>query len=1554
MSSDPPPPQHGSAEPIAAAPAVPISNTAQDTTLSVAPMEQAGPVTGAAGVATFTASASVDAPPSTHAQPDASATAAQAGAPATAAEPATAPAVPAALAIPASGEPATVLPSPVPTPVASVPKPKVKPRKTPIKKSINKLKVDSARNAGVQAQSAPAAESSKMAANRRVMPARLRRVGNLLEGSSLGVELAGLLGDSEAQSSTDQSVALPANARLMITSEHEKYTAKAWEDKEATTSYKSYFDNEDVQRACRERAEIETPDYDSWNEVEFQGRKRTFEPTTDLSVEAYEALQRSSVLREKRQRKLERDRIIKDRTKVADRIDMLKSVESKHFFPIIRARQALQGDTAGPSTASSSALGPAEGSVQTPSAEAVVAGQAFPSELPVPADGSASLAQSPAQAEAQNGDAVIARSESIAANGAIPVEAVEALLNGGSSSHVGEERTATSSASVAAVLPQRNGPSASQPNGSSASLEVPNGITTEAGPSASREAPNGAAPEVDLSTIAAETAAAPTARPKRGRRSKGSNETASSSTSQNPALLAASLSAAAAGTKLSATMSDEAQMMHVSAEQLRKDLMREASEILQKYDAAIAHMSIGLDLVLGEREDGAEATASGAAGGGKAAGSGGGAKASASRPGPRKPRYAESSSEPSDVESSDSPEPAPAAKRQKRGEQAVRGSRHSVSSAKADATMDLDTSVDSIKRKPPAPTTAPAKGARSSARASKGKSRSVADEDPVAIRPPPVRATVSASARQAGIQHDRDLRMAMPLDIPFRTFDNPWADSESESEMKEAPFVRPIASSVLSPNPSICPSSPPVSPTTSAPAAPSPSASAIMPEGRLPMNLAFALHPIPYRPKSSSGSEVTAVTAQEEMYVPSPVQTTFPPSTAADPTLQQPQSQGHDALPQEAQPQDLASVQPTAERGSLPRDQHEATAVSAEGQPPTIPPPEYRPGSLICVDVPPRPAFHTLVCWGCYPFSSAGLPKDATEDEILRDRGLWTEAQWDARIFGDEGREGERTSEERRAMLLYGWLTPDRRRPAAMKKEEPIEDAAPNEIAATAQSQPPADSQSAAAEPEAALANGSAQTRSQQAKVAPQKGHDFAMQYAQRAEYVNSMLRPAVPQPTRKYETVEETHLHKVAPSLYELSQTHIAYTQQMEKWEADVRAAEPGTAPPPRPEWDLVLRDICSMAKPVKLTKGKGKESAALSSSGPAVAQQRAAEQHKEYQSELQNWQHVVDNLPPGAMVPPKPTMSDFARQVGHGISKGGGSKAKGGTKTKGKKQDAKATAAAHAGSTGSGGNARRSSSVSSTSSPRPTRTLRSNASTTSAATAASAAAPADAPAAQEPGASSVTETAAKPSTQPPSLPAAPVGSATVAATEEPAPSAPIETSADTARNAPDSVADADEDTKDVDNSPSKRKRRVPSAFGTRSSSTRIKTLLALGERPPLRELERDEPFDRLMESRLRRWHYLAAVDAGEPSAGSATSAKKCYVPGTPPGSDLGSGRWRMLMQTAREADERWLASCREFDAQKRLEAEGREREEEDDAAEEAAVEEEEEEDDALADSVS
>ncbi|KAE8258608.1 hypothetical protein A4X13_0g1571 [Tilletia indica] len=1256
------------------------------------------------------------------------------------------------------------------------------------KKSVNAAKTRAPRKSASNAQSV--AESSAAAA-RRVMPARLRRVGNLLEGSSLGSELAGLIGDERIEASGEHSVSLPPNTRILCTTEHENYRARAWEDTEAASSYKSYFDNEEVQRACRERAEIETPEFDPWDEVTFQGRKRFFEPTVDLSIGAYRALQRTAILREKRQRKLERDKVIKDRNRVAERIEMLKTCESKQFFPIVRARAAVR---------------------------------------PNPASASSST---------QPGTAAVAAAATALAGPLIHTDSSEQTTTIASISKAGT--TSSSTTESAPVLPQDSAGTTRSTSG-------------------------------------------------------GLSGTHQKLAQQHPALIAASLSAAAAGTRLSATMSDEAQMMHVAAESLRDELIAEATKTLEKYDVAIAQAAIGLESVLGERDDVGEGSFAASGSGGKGAKTGlsaGGKSAGAKQPhhtttGVRRARYAESSTENSDVESNyttQSRAATPVAKRPRRSEvvtsRASRASRRSASyGGKVDHNMDSDATAESVQRD-----VVPSKSFDTSAtffrKLKKGKAFNEASDDEslydestaegrrstrrkgtTAAQNSVVgklRATVSASARRAGIRQDRE-NLVRPLDIPFRTFDDILADSEPEEEPEKR-----------LPQPSV-PSS-----------ADSPSRTRIIPPASQTGNLSQP--PL----EGSSNQELSTTVASlngvvssqppNDVDISALAMTTIP--TAADSLIEEGQSVVPMAVDTVEASRDAAppAVLPSA-------DATPSTVVaadtSAEPSAQRIARPKYRPGSLIDVDVPPRPSFHTLLLWGCYPFTSRSLGPNATEEAIRRNRGQWSEEEWNLREFGDpEG--GERSASEIRRMLIFGWTTEDRRRP----KSPSVEAGEPS--SSDQNSTVPLATSAAQSSVEQILTepNSTEQISTEHSSKEPNLNGHFSADQGPGESSTNSVQveRPAPETVHAPGSASDSSHPAETIPTLPQDTSAAMVGVESAENV-----AAQPSVVPPSEP--------LDASAAVVGVQPAENAENV---SAQPSV---------------------IPPSEPQDASAPDVATQSsDGAAQVAAQLS----------VAPSAQPQDGTATPVAHESTEATEERAG------------PSEVPKPKVQQTSA------------PNVAQPASKREEKKAAQPSAAPPSkyetveethlhkVTASPfelsethmAHSQLMAEWEDQVRSLPAGTKLPPKPEWDDVLRDVCSQIKlskgvkgkgkgkgkepavNLSGLGTKRKTQIQMRFGTRSSSTRLQTLLAFGEKLPLKELEKERPFDYLAEYKYRKWGYLTTVDAGDTTT-STTSAKGCYVTPTNHGSDSGSGRWRALMEVARNRDQKWLKECKDFDESK------------------------------------
>ncbi|EPQ30575.1 uncharacterized protein PFL1_02099 [Pseudozyma flocculosa PF-1] len=169
---------------------------------------------------------------------------------------------------------------------------------------------------------------------RRTMPARLRQVSSLLAGSMLEEELL----DSQQRLVENNKALLPPSARLILTNDAELVERTVTVQQGDAAAVLSIFADPEVARACRETAVIETPEFKLRDDSEAMGKTRGMRNEEDTSDAAYERRHRKPENVEKRQRKLELERLVKDRNKLKDRIDQLKAADARLLMPILTAR----------------------------------------------------------------------------------------------------------------------------------------------------------------------------------------------------------------------------------------------------------------------------------------------------------------------------------------------------------------------------------------------------------------------------------------------------------------------------------------------------------------------------------------------------------------------------------------------------------------------------------------------------------------------------------------------------------------------------------------------------------------------------------------------------------------------------------------------------------------------------------------------------------------------------------------------------------------------------------------------------------------------------------------------------------------------------------------------------------------------------------------------------------------------------------------------------------------------------------------------------------------
>lgn len=121
----------------------------------------------------------------------------------------------------------------------------------------------------------------------------------------------------------------------------------------------SFFSDPDVAQACRAKALIETPEFKLRDDSSQMGKTRggALKSEEDTSDAAYERRHRRPDNLEKKQRRLEKERLVRDRQKLRERIEQLRTVDPRMLVPIIAAREQ-QRQNASASTGDPAPSGP--------------------------------------------------------------------------------------------------------------------------------------------------------------------------------------------------------------------------------------------------------------------------------------------------------------------------------------------------------------------------------------------------------------------------------------------------------------------------------------------------------------------------------------------------------------------------------------------------------------------------------------------------------------------------------------------------------------------------------------------------------------------------------------------------------------------------------------------------------------------------------------------------------------------------------------------------------------------------------------------------------------------------------------------------------------------------------------------------------------------------------------------------------------------------------------------------------------------------------------------
>ncbi|KDN52732.1 hypothetical protein K437DRAFT_272245 [Tilletiaria anomala UBC 951] len=177
-------------------------------------------------------------------------------------------------------------------------------------------------------------------AERRILPARLRRVSNLLGGPSSLTEdefRPEHFKDHQQRLAYEDHL-LPGSTSLIITNDPSIILKAEVHRDYYFRDAMSRFTDPEVARACRAAAIIETPDFKPWDEVSMGGRTRIQAAEEDTSDEAYERRHRKPDNAEKRVRKSEIDRVRIERDRLQLRLDQLRAIEAEKLLPILASR----------------------------------------------------------------------------------------------------------------------------------------------------------------------------------------------------------------------------------------------------------------------------------------------------------------------------------------------------------------------------------------------------------------------------------------------------------------------------------------------------------------------------------------------------------------------------------------------------------------------------------------------------------------------------------------------------------------------------------------------------------------------------------------------------------------------------------------------------------------------------------------------------------------------------------------------------------------------------------------------------------------------------------------------------------------------------------------------------------------------------------------------------------------------------------------------------------------------------------------------------------------
>ncbi|GJE89606.1 hypothetical protein PsYK624_057100 [Phanerochaete sordida] len=175
-----------------------------------------------------------------------------------------------------------------------------------------------------------------MQTRKRVLPSRSRRGGPGVGGCDVDVMIL-----ETRRRQFESEPLIPSNSRFLFTTNaalvpSTSETSAAIELN--TQAYGRYFDRPEVQRACRQQADIQVPEFTQLSDDALVGGRfrprNTDEELVDTSDAAYEKRHRKYETFEKRQRLREKEKLKHEQYKLKERIEQLRAMDTAAFLAL--------------------------------------------------------------------------------------------------------------------------------------------------------------------------------------------------------------------------------------------------------------------------------------------------------------------------------------------------------------------------------------------------------------------------------------------------------------------------------------------------------------------------------------------------------------------------------------------------------------------------------------------------------------------------------------------------------------------------------------------------------------------------------------------------------------------------------------------------------------------------------------------------------------------------------------------------------------------------------------------------------------------------------------------------------------------------------------------------------------------------------------------------------------------------------------------------------------------------------------------------------------------